>query len=184
VRAALAARREACRLARHPEKTPVVSGKQVVSGKDDERRGTYPHETCEVLGYTFRPRRSKTWPGQCCLHFSPAVSEQAGQRMRAEIRRWKRHLRRDKTLADLSRMCTPKLRGWLQSYGPSYRSALSPILRPLDRALARWASRKYPQLRGHVRRATHGSTRISRRDPGRLAHGQMGVRRGPMTGAV
>jgi hypothetical protein len=44
-----------------------------------------------------------------------------------------------------------------------YRSALYPPMRQLDRSLARWAERKYKQLRGHLRRATHWVARISSR---------------------
>jgi RNA-directed DNA polymerase len=74
--------------------------------------------------------------------------------------------------------------GWLQYYGPYYRSALYPPMRQLDRSLARWGERKYKKLRGHLRRATHWVARISRRDPKLFAHWQMGVRRGSMVGAV
>ena len=103
--------------------------------------------------------------------------------MRAEIRDWKLHRRRDKSIADLSRRFNPQIRGGLQYDGRDSRSALSPMRRQLDRSLARWASRKDQKLRGHVRRATHGITRISRRDPGLFAPWPMGVRRGSTTGA-
>ena len=76
------------------------------------------------------------------------------------------------------------LRGWLQYYGRYYRSALYPPMRQLDRSLARWAYRKYKKLRRHLRRATHGVARLSRRDPKLFAHWQMGVRRGSLAGAV
>ena len=152
--------------------------------KDDDRRGTYPNEKFDFLGYTFRPRRSKNRWGKYCINFSPAVADKAGKAMRAEIRDWKLHLRSDKSIEDLSRMFNPKIRGWLQYYGRYYRSALYPMMRQLDRSLARWAYRKYKKLRGHLRRATHWITRISRRDAGLFAHWQMGVRRGSTTGAV
>ena len=178
VRRAIAARMQECRLELHPEKTKIVYC------KDDDRRGTYPNEQFDFLGYTFRPRRSKNWKGKFFINFSPAVADKAGKAMRAEIRSWQLHLRSDKSLEDLSRMFNPKVRGWLQYYGRYYRSALYPIMRQLDRSLARWAYRKYKKLRGHLRRATHWLARISRRDPGLFAHWQMGVRRGSTAGAV
>lgn len=112
------------------------------------------------------------------------MAEKAGKKMRAEIRSWQLHLRSDKSIEDLSRMFNPKIRGWLQYYGRYYRSALYPMMRQLDRSLARWAYRKYKKLRGHKRRAAHWIARISRRDPGLFAHWQMGVRRGSTVGAV
>ena len=178
VRAAIAARLQECRLELHPEKTKVVYC------KDDDRRGTYPHEKFDFLGYTFRPRRSKNRYGKYFINFTPAVSDKAGKAIRAEIRSWKLHLRSDKSLEDLARMFNPITRGWLQYYGRYYRSALYPLMRQLDRSLARWAYRKYKKLRGHLRRATHWLARISRRNTKLFAHWQMGVRRGSLMGAV
>lgn len=178
VRRAIAVRMQECRLELHPEKTKVVYC------KDDDRRGTYPNEKFDFLGYTFRPRRSKNRKGKFFINFSPAVADKAGKEIRAEIRSWQLHLRSDKSIEDLSRMFNPKVRGWLQYYGRYYRSALYPMMRQLDRSLARWAYRKYKKLRGHKRRAAHWIARISRRDPGLFAHWQMGVRRGSTAGAV
>lgn len=178
VRAAIAARLRECRLELHPAKTKVVYC------KDDDRRGHYPNEKFDFLGYTFRPRRSKNRYGKYFINFSPAVSDKAGKTIRAEIRSWKLHLRSDKAIEDLSRMFNPIVRGWLQYYGRYYRSALYPLMSQLDRSLARWAYRKYKKLRGHLRRATHWLARISRRDSQLFAHWQMGVRRGSLAGAV
>ena len=178
VRAAIAVRLKECRLELHPEKTKIVYC------KDDDRQRKYPNEKFDFLGYTFRPRRSKNRYGKYFINFSPAVSDQAGKAIRAEIRSWKLHLRSDKAIEDLSRMFNPIVRGWLQYYGRYYRSALYPMMRQLDRSLARWAYRKYKKLRGHLRRATHWIARISRRDSKLFAHWQMGVRRGSMVGAV
>jgi len=182
VRAAIAARFEDCGLELHPEKTKIVYC------QEEDRRGNYPNEKFDFLGYTFRPRRSKSRYGKYFINFSPAVSDEAAKAIRAEIRSWKLHLRSDQSIEDLSRMFNPVIRGWLEYYGRYYRSALYPPMRQLDRAqrapLARWACRKYKKLRRHLRRATHWVARISRRDPKLWAHWQMGVRRGSLVGAV
>jgi RNA-directed DNA polymerase len=178
VRKAIAARLQSCGLEIHPEKTKIVYC------KDDLRRGTYPNEKFDFLGYTFQPRRSKSRKGKFFINFSPAVSNQAAKAIRDKIRGWKLPQRSDKALEDLSRMFNPIIRGWLQYYGRYYRSALYPIARALDRDLALWAKRKYKKLRHHLRRAAHWITRISRRDPGWFAHWQLGARRGSVMGAV
>jgi len=178
VRAAIAARMEECRLELHAEKTKIVYC------KEDDRRRRYPNEKFDFLGYGFQPRRSKNRFGKYFIHFSPALSDQAGKSIREEIRSWDLHLRSDQSIEDLSRMFNPKVRGWLQYYGRYYRSAFYPYRRQLDRSLAHWAYRKYKKLRGHLRRATHWIARISRRDSKLFAHCQMGVRRGSMVGAV
>jgi RNA-directed DNA polymerase len=148
VRAAIAACRRECGLELHPEKTKIVYG------KDDNRGRTYPNETFDFLGYTFRPRRSKNRKGGFFISFSPAVSDKAVKAIRTEIRSWHLHLRSDQAIEDLSRRFNPIVRGWLQYYGRFCRSALSPPRRQLERSLARWAYRKYKELRGHWRRAT------------------------------
>ena len=57
VRAAIARRMQECRLELHPEKTKLVYC------KDDDRRERYAQEQFDFLGYTFRPRSSKSRRG-------------------------------------------------------------------------------------------------------------------------
>src|SRR5215471_15682236 len=174
----IAKRLQACGLELHPEKTKIVYC------KDDWRKGTYPNEKFDFLGYGFQPRRSKNQKGKFFINFSPAVSNKSAKAMRDTIRSWNLPQRSDKAIEDLSRMFNPIIRGWLQYYGRYYRSALYPTMRELDRDLALWAKRKYKKLHHHLRRATHWIARISRRAPELFAHWQMGVRRGSMLGAV
>ncbi|MEZ5354260.1 MAG: hypothetical protein R2762_16605 [Bryobacteraceae bacterium] len=107
----LEARMRDCRLELHPDKTKIVYC------KDDDRRRTYLHEKFDFLGYTFRPRRSKNWKGKYFVNFSPAVSDKAVRKIRAEIRSWKLHLRSDKDLDDLSRMFTRWFEGGSNTTG-------------------------------------------------------------------
>jgi RNA-directed DNA polymerase len=165
----IATRLAQCHLALHPDKTHIVYC------KDADRRGTFPQERFDFLGYTFRPRRSKNRLGKFFINFTPAVSARATQAMRQTLRSWRLHLRSDKTLDDLSRMFNPILRGWVTYYGQYYKSALYATFRVLDRILVRWAMRKYKKLKGHQRRATHWLGRIARRQPRLFAHWQMGV---------
>lgn len=167
---ALEARFRECNLELHPEKT------RIVYCKDDDRRGDYPNTSFDFLGFTFRPRRSKNRWGKYFVNFSPAVSNKAGKVMRQKARRWKLHLRSDKSLEDLSRMFGPIIRGWINYYGSFYKSALYPTLRHLNRALVRWATRKFKRLRRHRRRAGYWLGRIARRQPWLFPHWQMGVR--------
>jgi RNA-directed DNA polymerase len=54
VKRSIEARLKLCKLELHPQKT------EIVYCKDDDRRGSYPDERFDFLGYTFRPRRSKS----------------------------------------------------------------------------------------------------------------------------
>jgi len=159
-----------CGLELHPEKTKIVYC------KDDDRRGDYPGTSFDFLSYTFRPRRAKNRWGKYFVSFLPAVSNKAGKAMRQKARRWKMHLRNDKSLEDLSKMFSPVIRGWINYYGKFYKSALHSTLRQLNRTLVRWAMRKFKKLKGHRRRAEYWLGKIAQRQPRLFPHWQMGVK--------
>ena len=159
-----------CKLELNPAKTKIVYC------KDDDRKGSYPNESFDFLGFTFRPRRSKNRWGKFFINFSPGVSNRAVKKMRQHLRKWKLQLRSDKCLEDLARMLNPTLQGWINYYGSFYKSALYPVFIHLNRTLARWATRKYKRLRGHTRRATHWLGRIARKEPRLFAHWKWGLR--------
>ena len=140
--------------------------------------GAAPHEhaSFDFLGYTFRPRLSKSRFGKHFVNFSPAVSDEAKTRMRREMRRWRLHLRPDKTLTDLARMFNVVLQGWINYYGRFYKSMLYPVFRHLNEILVRWAMRKYKRLRRHPSRARRFLADVARRQPGLFAHWRLGVR--------
>ena len=159
-----------CKLELHPEKTKIVYC------KDDNRRGNYPNEKFDFLGYTFRARRSKNRKGEPFVNFSPAVSNEAAKSMRQTMRDWHLYRWSAKELLDLSRMFNPVLRGWINYYGKYYKSALYPTFKHLNRTLTWWARRKYKRLRMHPRRAEYWLGEIARRNPCLFAHWQMGIR--------
>jgi RNA-directed DNA polymerase len=144
--------------------------------KDEDRRGSYEHTSFTFLGYTFRPRLSKNRFGKHFLNFTPAVSNDAKTAMRREMRRWRLHLRPDKTLSDLARMFNIVLQGWINYYGRFYKSMLYPVFRHLNEILVRWAMRKYKRLRRHKTRAIRFLADVARRQPGLFAHWRLGVR--------
>jgi RNA-directed DNA polymerase len=158
-----------CGLELHPTKT------RIVYCKDDDRKGSWEHESFEFLGYEFRPRRAKNRRGKYFVSFLPAVSPASAQSFRDTVRSWRLHLRSDKSLDDLSRMFGPILRGWMNYFRHFYKSAMYPTLRMFDRVLMRWAMRKFKRLRRHRRRAMHWLGRVAGRDPGLFAHWQMGL---------
>jgi RNA-directed DNA polymerase len=166
----LESRFKECNLELHREKT------RIIYCKDEDRRKEYSQTSFDFLGFTFRPRRSKNRWGKPFINFSPAVSNEAGKAMRQEARRWRLHLRSDKSLEDLSKMFSPVVRGWINYYGSFYKSALYPTLRHLNRTLVRWAERKFKRLRRHQRRAEYWLGRIAQRQPWLFPHWRMGIR--------
>ena len=174
IKRAIEERLAECGMELHPQKTKIVYC------KDDDRRGSYPNEKFDFLGFTFQARRSKNRWGKYFINFSPAVSKDAATRMRQEMRKWRIQMRSDKSLEDISRMFDPVLRGWITYYSSYYKSALYPVLRHFNRTLVRWATRKYKRFRRHRRRAERWLERIATKEPNLFPHWRMGVK--PMAG--
>jgi RNA-directed DNA polymerase len=167
IKSVIEKRLKECKLELHPKKTKIVYC------KDDDRRGNYRNKSFNFLGYTFRPRGVKARQrNRFFVGFTPALSNEAAKSMRDRIRAWKIHLMSDKAITDISRIVNPVVRGWINYYGHYYKSALHPIFNQLNRALAKWAMRKYKRLRGQKRKATVWLRRIAFNEPGLFAHWQ------------
>ncbi|MDR4508439.1 MAG: reverse transcriptase domain-containing protein [Candidatus Brocadiaceae bacterium] len=169
VLAAIKKRLKECGLELHPEKTKIVYCKDV------DRKGSHEHESFDFLGYTFCPRLSKNRYGKTFVNFTPAISNNAANRIRKEIRSWQIHLRSDKNLTDLAKMFRSQVQGWVNYYGHYYKSAMYPFLRNIERYLIRWATRKYKRLRRHRRMAKYWLGRIRLREPNLFVHWRLGL---------
>jgi len=173
--AALRQRLAECGLELHPEKTKVVYC------KDDDRRGTHEHTSFDFLGYTFRPRRAKNRKGKLFISFLPGVSNKAAKSIRATIRSWRLgSTRSNQSLEEVAKFVNPFVRGWVNYYGRFYKSALTPVLRELERSLAYWVRRKFKRFARHGRRAVHWLGNVARREPSLFVLWQIGIR--PATG--
>lgn len=146
---------------------------KIVYCKNDNRRGDYPEQKFDFLGYTFRPRRAKSCQGTYFVGFMPAISNKATKSICNTMRQWKLHRRSDKSLDELAQRINPVLRGWINYYGYFYKSALYRTFQHLNNILARWASRKYKRLKGHKRRAFLWLQCIARRQPRLFVHWQL-----------
>jgi RNA-directed DNA polymerase len=104
------------------------------------------------------------------VNFSPAVSRDAIKAMRQTIRGWHLQLKSDKSLADLSAMFDPILKGWRQYYGCFGGSALKPVWRNMNLFLIRWMMRKHKRLAGHKTRAAEMLRRLALSQPDAFVH--------------
>jgi group II intron reverse transcriptase/maturase len=147
----------------HPDKT------RIVYCKDANRAGSHDHERFDFLGYTFGARRA-LGPYGVFVSFAPAISRAAECGIKAEIKRWRLHLRSGSSLADLAAEINPVVRGWIAYYGRFHTSRLARALQALNLYLRRWARRKYRKLRHAQGRAAHWLRAVSRRQPTLFAH--------------
>ena len=165
VRQAIAERLAECGgLKLHPDKT------RIVYCKDGTRRGSYEHTSFTFLGYGFRVRKAKSKQGRFFFGFNPAISDEAAKQMRAQIRRWRLHLRSGSTLEQLAREINPVVRGWINYYGRFCPSELYSSLNRIDDYLVRWLVQKYKRFRRKRARARDALGRHARRFPGLFAH--------------
>ena len=88
--------------------------------------------------------------------------------------RWRVQLKNDKSVADLSAMLGPILRGWQQYYGHFHGSALKLVWRRVNRSLIGWLMRKHKKVAGHKTRAAETLKRLAQRQPRAFVHWSMG----------
>jgi len=160
-----------CHLELHPEKTKIVYC------QDDDRRGTHEHTSFDFLGYTFRPRRAKNRWGKMFISFLPGVSNKAANSIRETIRSWRiGATRNNQSLEEIAKFVDPFVRGWVNYYGRYYPSALTPVLRSLERSLVYWVRRKFKRFRYHQRQAVHWLGRVAQREPDLFVLWSHGIR--------
>jgi RNA-directed DNA polymerase len=165
VREAIAGRLAECGgLRLHPKKT------RIVYCKDGMRRGSYEHTSFTFLGYGFRVLKVKSKRGKFFFGFNPAISDEAAKEIRAQIRRWRLHLRCGSTLEQLAREINPVVRGWINYYGRFHSSALDFSLNRINYYLVRWLVQKYKRFRRKRTRAGEALGSHARLFPGLFAH--------------
>ena len=167
LRSVLADRFAACKLVLHPDKTKIVYC------KDANRRGDFPNQSFDFLGFTFRARKT-IWQGHIPAHgFMPAASPKALTFISRTIRRWTLHHHSDKSLQNLAETYNPYIRGWINYYGNFYRTQLRQTLQRIDLYVIRWARRKFKRLRRKTKGARVWFDRLRRANPMLFAHWQL-----------
>ena len=131
-----------------------VDKTRIVYCKDDDRKESHEHISFDFLGYTFRPRHSKSRYGKFFTNFLPAMSEKSKKAIRKEVRRWKLQLKSDKDLQDIANMFNRQIQGWINYYTHFYKSEIYDVLRYINGCLVKWVRRRYKK-RNARRKAEH-----------------------------
>ena len=152
------------RLELHPQKTKIVFC------KSGSRTGSSPSVQFDFLGYSFRPRLSRSRDGRFFVGFNPAISPKSARSIRQIMRSWRFHRRSDLSLEQIATKVNPVLRGWINYYGSYFRSVLYRVMAHFDAYLSRWAMNKYKKLKQHRRRAARWIRGIASRQPDLFAH--------------
>lgn len=160
----IASRLAECGLTMHPEKS------RIVYCKDSNRTRVYPHVHFTFLGFTFRPRKALSKTRRIFTSFLPGVSADAMKKMRQAVRGWKLNRQTHVALAALAKLYNPIIQGWWNYYGAFYPTAMLAVHGHIDRALERWARRKYKSLSGRQRASVQWLRKIKNAEPWLFYH--------------
>ena len=161
---------EACGLELHPLKTKIVYC------KDSSRKEKYESTEFDFLGYTFRRRLCKNRRrNSLFVNFTPAVSKVSLKSMRLKIRKLRIRMATELSIAQLAKWLNPMINGWIGYYGKFTRSALYGMCRHVNKALVRWARRKFKPLRRHKTNAIKFLEGILKQNPYLFAHWRAGI---------
>lgn len=161
---ALKDRFTACSLTLHPDKTRIVYCKQA------GRNGSYPGVSFDFLGYTFRPRMTKSRGGRIFLGFNPAVSRKASKAIRETIRSWELARMSPHSMEYIAGKINATVSGWIDYYGAFFKSELRWLFENINEHLVRWMMRKYKRFRGRWERSWHWLVKFARQNSGLFVH--------------
>lgn len=100
-------RMQDCKLEPHPEKTKLVYC------KDHKRTANFELVKFDFLGFTFKPRSSKTKDGHLFLGFDLAISLKSGKRILETLRKTNFHRWTGATIESTAAELNPQLQGWI-----------------------------------------------------------------------
>jgi len=109
------------------------------------------------------------------VNFTPAVSKVALKSMRLKIRKLRVRMCTERNIVQLAEWLNPMINGWIAYYGKYRRSALYGMCRHVNKALVRWAMRKYKPLRRHKTRALQFIEQIAEQYSYLFAHWRHGM---------
>ncbi len=155
-----------CKLDLHPVKTKIVYCKQF------NRRRKYPNVSFDFLGFSFKPRKSKSKDGKFYLGFGPAISTNAKKQIVQEIKQFKIHRATNADLQELANKLAPHLRGWINYYGKFRVWELQRVFRVLNDRLVKWIINKHRNFRDQKTKARLRLKQIAQDYPNLFVHWQ------------
>jgi len=153
-------RMQNCGLELHPEKTKIVYC------KDHKRTGNYENVKFDFLGFTFKPRSSKSKKdGYLFLGFDLAISVKSGKRILKTLRQTHFHRWTSNTIEGIAAELNPQLRGWINYYGKFRPSAMSFIFQVFHSRLIKWIMNRYKSLRNRIKLAYEFLKNVQKTNP-------------------
>ena len=125
----------------------------------------------DFLGYTFKPRLARnSQRGEWFTNWLPAVSNKSMRSMNEKMRKWDVLKKTTANLQEIAAVINPVLTGWINYYGKFYKAKLVNYMHIVNIKLARWARRKYKNLRASEMKAIRWLHGVTVRQPKLFAH--------------
>jgi len=160
---------EDCGLTLHPEITKMVYC------RDFKRQQKYEKVQFDFLGYTFRPRTSKSKKtGKLFLGFDCAMSIASRTRIFEQIRKMEIPRMRCDSILGIAHHLNPKLKGWIRYFGKYRGYSLSKVFYILRIKLVRWARYRYKRYRNNLTNAYKWPDRVRKQFPSLFYHWYVG----------
>ena len=158
-----------CKLEVHPDKTKIVYC------KDDSRKGKYKCVSFDFLGYTFKPRMTKSNKnGKIFLRVDLAISIKARKRIVAEIKSINFHRWSNAEIGCIAKKVKPKLRSWIAYYGKYRISELHGVFRHINYRLVKWIRIRYKSLKYNLKGAYKKLSEFQQMQPSLFPHWVLG----------
>ena len=130
---AIRERMESVGLELHPKKTKIVYC------RDYRRKGKYPINKFNFLGYSFQPRSTKSKKTKrLFLGFDCAISIESRKRIATKLSALKVEKLSFKSIVGVAQYLNPLIRGWVNYYGKFRAYELTKVFRLLSNRLVGW----------------------------------------------
>jgi len=156
----LRSRMQECGLELHPDKTKIVYC------KDYRRTENHEHVKFDFLGFTFKPRSTKSpKDGRLFLGFDLAISVKSGKKILKAIRQTCFQRWTTTTIESIAAEVNPQWRGWINYYGKFRPSSMWYLFHNFHKRLIMWVQNKYKLLRSKIREAYEFLRKIQKANP-------------------
>jgi len=144
----------------HPEKTKIVYC------RDYSRKGKYPINKFDFLGYSFQPRTTRSKKRKSLfLGFDCAISISSRKRIADKLGELKVEKLSFKNIVGVAQYLNPMIRGWVNYYGKFRAYELTKVFQLLSSRLIRWARKRYKRYKTSIRKAFKWLKRIREQFP-------------------
>ena len=116
---------------------------KIVYCKDYRRKGKHDKVEFDFLGFSFRPRQTRSNTGSGYMTFTPEIGKERQKRIRESIRTTVNWQNTSQSIGQVAATINPKLGGWLNYFGHFGKRELRKTMLYLEEKLLKWLGKKH-----------------------------------------